>query len=215
MNITDGLASIEYAIQRIAKQMKALRGIEAHMSTIAGGALPKHVKADMQALGELEAAGIDDEAFVAKLAAASALKDPLAAMMNMASLAAMLKAASDRIGARARKLDEREAAGCCDAEASTATALRKKLEASKQVVDARLAIVLARLFEVRLYTINAVLKFTGGVIDLWDNGSPELRTAALKSSAASALTSLVEWEKIATQGAFKVGSTSGKGKVKI
>ena len=50
---------------------------------------------------------------------------------------------------------------------------------------------------------------------MWRNGSVELRSAALRSSAAQSIASLGEWEKVATLGEFKVNSASGKGNVKI
>lgn len=214
MNVQDRIFDMEVSLQRLLKQMKGLNEFGVKVGSV-GGSLPRRIQADLVVIGEVEAAEIDDDRFAEKLAEIAGEGCPISGMMNLATLAARLKAAGDRIAERAKKLSDREAAQCGDSEGSNAAKLKMKLNEAKKVLDNRLKIALDRFFERRLYVVNATLKLTETVCDLWKGGAAELRAAALKSSAAQAIASLAEWDRVAAQGALKVGSSAGKGGVKI
>lgn len=215
MNLEDRILEIENQLVRIAKNVRELRGVEAKLSQIAAGTLPGKLTAHFTAYADLEATDTTDEAFITALAEVSGLKEPVAGMMNLATLTARLKAASDRVGERIKKLSDRASAAGSLGEGENANTLKAKLRDTKKILDTRVEATLKRYYEMRLYVINATLKIDTRVCALWPDGSPELRTAALNSSAQQAIASLGEWDKIATQGALKVGSSSGKGGVRI
>ena len=215
MNIADRIVDIQNALATITKNVTGLRGIEAKLTQLAAGSLPKRLTADLAALDEMDAAEMTDENFVKRLAEAVDTREPVKGMMNLAVLAARLKAAEKRIGARIQKLKVRAMSSGGDAEGDSAEALKARLVAAQKIMEDRLGIVLVRFFEIRLLTINATLKLTEKVCNLWKDGAIELRTAALNSSAEQAIASLGAYEKLATQGMLKVGGFNGKGSVKI
>lgn len=213
MNLEDRMVDVENALSRLVENVRAMRGMERMLNDIAAGALPKRLCADMDAVREVEAVE-DDEAYVAELAKIANARSPIGGMMALATLVARLKAERSRLEKRMEKLAAREEADA-NAEGDTAAALRLRLKEACATVDARMSATLVRFFEMRLFVLNATLKMTANMCDLWKGGSRVLRDAALKSHAMQALESLVQYEQLAERGEFKVGSSSGKGSVKI
>lgn len=216
MNIEDSILDIRNSISNALKGIAGLRGMEAMLTKACGGSLPRRIVANIGELSDEQSLiEEDDEWFITKLSEVASTKDPVVGMLNLATVTARLKAALDRLNGRISKLSERISATHGSPECQNAVLLKTSLVESARIIELRISIALRRLFELRLYAINATLKITEKVCGLWRNGSVELRSAALRSSAAQSIASLGEWEKVATLGEFKVNSASGKGNVKI
>lgn len=215
MNIADRILDIQNALATVAKNVNGLRAMEAKLTRLAGGALPKRLMADLEALEEMDAAEMSDEDFIKRLAEVADSRDPIKGLMNLATLAARLKAAEKRLSARAEKLRVRAVSSGADAEGDSAAALKARLVAAQKLTNARIGLVIARFFELRLYAINAELKLTEQIYKLLKSDAEELRGAALKSSAAQAIEALGAFERLVTKGNVCVGSSTGKGSVKI
>ena len=215
MNIEEAILDIRVALKKAQDKMNELQGIETNLSRICAGTMPKQMRAETKKLKDIQSAlEKDDSWFISQLATVASTKDPVQAMLNLATIAAKLDDAGKRLDGRISKLTERISASGPE-ESQAAITLKTNLVDTRKVIDARIALVLPRFFAMRLYTINAVLKLTAKLCDLWKDGYPELRTAALQSSAQQAIESLLSWEKIATQGYVSTGGTNGRSKVKI
>ena len=216
MNIEERIIDLMNSIAKASKGIGELRKIEVMLTKVCGGSLPRRIVANVGELGDDDAlVGNDDDWFIERLSEVASTKDPVVGMLNLATMTAKLKSALDRLNSRISKLSERISATNVSKECQNAIALKANLVESARIVELRISICLRRLFEMRLYVINATLKLTEKVCNLWKGGLPELRTAALSSSAAQAIDSLGEWERIATQGMIRIGGMNGKGGVKI
>lgn len=216
MNIEERIIDLMNSIANASKGIGELRKIEGMLTKACGGSLPRRIVANIRELGDEDAlAGEDDDWFIKRLSDVASTKDPVVGMLNLATVTAKLKSALDRLNGRISKLSERISATHGSEECQNAIALKANLVESARIVELRISICLKRLFEMRLYVINATLKLTEKICNLWKGGLPELRTAALSSSAAQAIASLGEWERVATQGMVRMGGMNGKGSVKI
>lgn len=215
MNIEEAILDIRNALRKAQDKMNELQGIETSLSRICAGTMPRQMRAETKNLKDIHAAlEKDDSWFISQLATIADTKEPIQSMLNLATVIAKLDDAGRRIDGRISKLTYRISASGAE-ESQAAIRLKSNLVETRKVIEARLGMTLNRFFSIRLYAINAILKLTEKLCGLWKDGSTDLRTAALKSSASQAIYSLEEWEKVAVQGAFKMGSSSGKGGVKI
>lgn len=215
MNIEETLLDIQNMMKRTIEKVAELRGLESDLSKITAGTMPKQMRAELKNFKDIQVAlEKDDSWFISQLATIADTKDPIQSMLNLATVIAKLDDAGRRIDGRISKLADRISASGPE-ESQTAIQLKSNLVETRKTIDARVSATLNRFFSVRLYAINAILKLTEKLCNLWKDGSTDLRTAALKSSASQAIYSLEEWEKVAVQGVFKMGSSSGKGGVKI
>ena len=215
MNIEEAILDIQVSLKKAQDKMNDLRGIETQLSRICSGTMPKQMRAETKKLKDIQSAlEKDDSWFISQLATIADTKDPIQSMLNLATVVAKLDDAGRRIDVRISKLTNRISASGPE-ESQTAIQLKSNLVETRKTIDTRISATLNRFFSVRLYAITAILKLTEKLCNLWKDGSTELRTAALKSSASQAIYSLGEWEKVAVQGAFKMGSSSGKGGIKI
>lgn len=215
MNIEEAILDIRSALKKAQDKMNELQDIETNLSRICAGTMPKQMRAETKKLKDIQSAlEKDDSWFISQLATIADTKEPIQSMLNLASIIAKLDDAGRRIDGRISKLTDRISASGPE-ESQTAIQLKSNLVETRKVIETRISSTLNRFFSVRLYAINAILKLTEKLCNIWKDGSTDLRTAALKSSASQAIYSLEEWEKVAVQGAFKMGSSSGKGGVKI
>lgn len=215
MNIEETLLDIQNMMKRTIEKVAELRGLESDLSKITAGTMPKQMRAELKNFKDIQVAlEKDDSWFISQLATVASTKDPVQSMLNLATIAAKLDDAGRRLDGRIAKLTERISASGPE-ESQAAITLKSNLVDTRKSIEARIAVVLSRFFSLRLYAINAILKLTSKLCDLWKDGNPELRTAALKSSAQQAIDSLSSWEKVATQGYVSTGGTNGRGSVKI
>lgn len=215
MNIEEAILDIRNALKKAQDKMNELQGIETNLARICSGTMPRQMRAETKKLKDIHTAlEKDDSWFISQLATIADTREPIQSMLNLATVIAKLDDAGRRIDGRISKLTDRISASGPE-ESQAAIQLKSNLVETRKVIVARIGTSLDRFFSIRLYTINAILKLTEKLCGLWKDGSTDLRTAALKSSASQALHVLGEWEKVAIQGAFKMGSSSGKGGVKI
>lgn len=216
MNLEDRLIDLENSLAKAVQAIGSLRGMEANLTKACSGGMPSRLVANTGPLKDVDdIIAEDDEWFIEQMAKVASTREPVAALMNLGVVVARLDDASQRIDGRISKLTKRISSTADSPEKRSAIELKAKLVDAKRIMESRIEIALNRFFEIRLYTINATLKLTEKVCNIWKNGSVGLRSAALKSSASQSLSSLLEWERFATQGALKIGGVNGKGGVRI
>ena len=215
MNIEEAILDIRNALKKAQDKMNELQGIETNLARICSGTMPRQMRAETKKLKDIHTAlEKDDSWFISQLATIADTREPIQSMLNLATVIAKLDDAGRRIDGRISKLADRISASGPE-ESQTAIQLKSNLVETRKTIETRISATLNKFFSIRLYSINAILKLTEKLCNLWKDGSTDLRTAALKSSASQAIYSLEEWEKVAVQGAFKMGSSSGKGGIKI
>lgn len=216
MNLEDRLIDLENSLAKAVKTIGSLRGMEANLAKACSGGMPSRLVANTGSLKDVDdIMAEDDEWFIEQMAKVASTREPVAALMNLGTIIARLDDASQRMDGRISKLTKRISSTAESPERRSAIELKARLVDAKRVMESRIGIALNRFFEIRLYTINATLKLTEKVCNIWKNGSAGLRSAALKSSASQSLSSLLEWERFAAQGALKLSGTNGKGGVRI
>lgn len=216
MNLEDRLIDLENSLAKAVQTIGSLRGMEANLAKACSGGMPGRLVANTGSLKDVDdIIAEDDEWFIEQMAKIASIREPVAALMNLGTVVARLDDALQRMDGRISKLTKRISSTAESPEKRSAIELKVRLVDAKRIMESRIEIALNRFFEIRLYTINATLKLTEKVCNIWKNGSAGLRSAALKSSAAQAIASLGEWERVATQGMVRMGGMNGKGSVKI
>lgn len=213
-NIADELAKMRDGLDRLQKGFVALRKMNAALNGIAAGALPSRLTADKDALDGLDAPEVSDAEFLARLADIASSGDGVSRMIDCATLVARLVKDRARVLERSAKLASRIRMQREGEERTVAIALKAKQDDAASVIANRVARVLAKFFEARLWTLNAAVKMSGQLLSLFPDGDEALRTAALASSAKDAIATLAMLETRATQGRATI-TTTGKRRTSI
>lgn len=213
-NIADDLDKMRDGLVRMQKGLLALRKMNASLNEIAGGALPSRLVADADALDGLDEPGATDAEFLARLSEIATDRDGIQRMIDCATLVARLVKDHARVLERSAKLASRIRMQREGEERTAAIALKAKQDDAAAVIANRVARVLGRFFEARLWTLNAALKMSEQVFSLFPGGDESLRTAALASSAKDAVAALAIIETRITQGRATI-TTTGKRRTSI
>lgn len=214
MNICEEISKIQAQLGHMQDQVLGLIKLERKLNDVAAGALPSRLLADMDKIDGLEESDVDDAAFVDGLATVARSRDGVQRMIDLLTLLAHLKLSRKRLGVRIGKLAERVKFQREGDERTAAIALKARAEEAAAIVDGRIAMVLGKFFEARLWTLNAVEKLSGKVVGIFEKGDERLRDAALKNAAKDAIGSLADQDVRARTGRMTI-STTGKRRVRI
>lgn len=196
--------------------VKGLVEFEKNLNAIAGGALPRVILPDMEAVQEIFAHVDDmtDGDFVSSLAKVAATSDAVKRLSTLLSVFVGLRKQIQSYDNRIQKLADRVGADS-GVEKNVAKVLKGRLVDARAVWERRLSLTLCSIFETRTYVLKSVVKVGEILRKEFPDGDVILRDAYLKHSAEALTSTVVAHNAAWSLGKRKISNAGRKGGVSI